>query len=891
MVCDRVVRPSADLQAWWGTMGVVAVCLLGGPVEAAEKPRPNIIFVLADDLGWSELGCYGNRFHETRHLDAMARRGMRFTQAYAAAPVCSPYRAALLTGQHPARVGIIDYLRPNSANALSTAHVTLPEMLARHGYRTGMIGKWHLTGYAHHGAEHEVKPASHGFAWDTAREVKGVGNGANFWPFVFRKQPIRWLDLSKNRLGEREYLVDRMNLEAVEFIARNKDRPFFLYLSHYATHSILNGKPKLVDKYRQKHKPGPSTRTRCYLCQDAGHEGDALHHWAADHNPHLAAMLESIDEGIGLIQSKLDELGLLDNTILVFTSDNGGETNVTSNAPLRGGKSQLYEGGVRVPMIVQWPGHTPASSQCDQPTVNLDFYPTLLEAAGIEPDKSHILDGVSTLASWHSPRTPIEREAIHWHYPLDRPHFLGGRSAGAIRRGPWKLIEFFDTGEVELYPVATDVSESRNMARARPELVAELRGALARWRESVGARRASPPMLVRPSRLVFADHFSDGQVSKRWFFNADWEAIEGRLQRADSGSRNTRIFARDLKYSDCLIRFDFQLQASNEIRLVTGGGGAYNAVVHITPEHFCIETGQDKRGPYFQHWHGECAYRFQPNRWYTMTVEFSGDRLAAHVDREHVAVAQHPILDRTRTYFAFQVDDQPAAIDNVQMFQASRVVESDEAWAHVADRSGRFPVTLPPKVRLLRARRTAHDRLYQTDATYRRLVLRVKELDKIRAKKYPRIYVTHKEIHQRYASRRKRLLAEDPRYKKLLFATYRAERAKDEFLVKRRPEVGRLPESRRKRALELLRQQFARDSGYKALVEAHQEAEVRLDQAYPDLFISDKQINADRDKRRRELKGDQAFREMEQTRAAAWNAREDYINKHDPSVKRLLQKS
>jgi hypothetical protein len=237
-------------------------------LEANEPNRPNIIFVLADDLGWSELGCYGNGFNETPHLDRMAKDGMRFTQAYAAAPVCSPYRAALLTGQSPARVGIVDYLRPNSANALSTDHVTLPEMLQRHGYRTGMIGKWHLTGYEYHGAEHEVKPRDHGFDWDFAREVKGVGNGANFWPYVFRDQTIRWVDISENRLGKQEFLVDRMNREAVDFVERNKDRPFFLYLSHYAPHSILNGKLELVAKYRKKHPPGKSTRENCYLCKD-----------------------------------------------------------------------------------------------------------------------------------------------------------------------------------------------------------------------------------------------------------------------------------------------------------------------------------------------------------------------------------------------------------------------------------------------------------------------------------------------------------------------------------------------------------------------------------------------------------------------------------------------
>ncbi len=462
---------------------LISLDVLHAADGVARPSKPNIIFVLADDLGWSELGCYGNGFNETPHLDQLAKDGMRFTQAYAAAPVCSPYRAALLTGQYPARVGILDYLRPDADNALSIDHVTLPEMLQRNGYRTGMIGKWHLTGYEHHGAKHEIKPRDHGFDWDFAREVKGVGNGANFWPYVFRGQNIRWIDIPENRLGENEFLVDRMNLEAVDFIERNKDRPFFLYLSHYAPHSILNGKPELVEEYRQKYSPGNSTREKCYLCKDQGHTGDALNHWAGDHNPHLAAMLESIDDGIGMIRAKLDKLGLADNTIMIFTSDNGGETNVTSNAPLRGGKSHLYEGGIRIPLLVHWPGKTPAGSSCHQPTMNVDFYPTLLEAAGIKADAAQTLDGISTFATWQDPGARLNRESLYWHYPLDKPHFLGGRSSGAIRQGDWKLIEFFDTSEVELYSLATDPSEQHNVAANHPDTVEMLKASLTEWRK------------------------------------------------------------------------------------------------------------------------------------------------------------------------------------------------------------------------------------------------------------------------------------------------------------------------------------------------------------------------------------------------------------------------
>jgi arylsulfatase A-like enzyme len=470
-------------------LGAAALALPGsmlpaqGAIEKGARAEPNIIFILADDLGWAELGCYGNDFNETPNLDRLSARGMRFTQAYAAAPVCSPYRASLLTGQYPARHGILDYLRPDSERPLSTKHVTLAEMLKRRGYATGIVGKWHLTGYAYHGSRNEVRPREHGFDVELANEIKGVGNGANFYPYIFRTQPVSWLNVRTRRLPEPEYLIDRMNLEAADFIERHRNKPFFLYLSHYATHSILNGKEELVAKYRKKHPPGPSSRDRCYLCQDAGLEGDPLNHWAQDHNPHLAAMLEGIDDGVGMIMKKLDELGLSKNTILVFTSDNGGETNVSSNAPLRGGKSELYEGGIRVPLIVHWPGKVPANTICREATVNVDFYPTFLDVAGIEPDPKQHVDGVSLLEVLRDPWSRLHRDVLYWHYPLEKPHFLGGRSSGAIRRGNWKLIEFYDTGELELYDVAEDMGEKNNLADKHPGKVTELRRQLAEWRK------------------------------------------------------------------------------------------------------------------------------------------------------------------------------------------------------------------------------------------------------------------------------------------------------------------------------------------------------------------------------------------------------------------------
>jgi arylsulfatase A len=442
------------------SMAVPGCTGVSGPVsDNIVAQRTNIIFILADDLGWAELGCYGNTFNETPNLDELARRGIRFTDAYAAAPVCSPYRAALMTGQYPARVGITDYLRPNDAKHLSTDHITIAEMLRRAGYATGIIGKWHLTGYANHGAR-EVPPGQHGFDETIISENRGIGGGSYFHPYHFNRQ-------IEKRLPGKEYLVDRCNLEAVEFIDRHKHGPFFLYLSHYAVHTRLVGKPELVAKNEKKPGAGKGNRAR-------------------RNNPHLAAQLESVDEGVGMIMKKLNELGLAENTVLIFTGDNGGEDRVTSNAPLRAGKSTLYEGGIRVPLIICWPKMVKPAGVCKTPTSNIDFYPTFLRFAGLRADSRQHLDGVSILPLLMNPNIELDRDILYWHYPLEKPHFLGGRSSGAIRHGSFKLIEFFDKGTVELYNLTDDIAEKHNLADKLPEKVTELQQRLTAWRKEIG---------------------------------------------------------------------------------------------------------------------------------------------------------------------------------------------------------------------------------------------------------------------------------------------------------------------------------------------------------------------------------------------------------------------
>jgi len=439
-------------------LGLLVLLFFSLGCSSDQPPKkPNIVFILADDLGWADVGCYGNNYNETPNIDELARQGMKFTQAYAAAPVCSPYRAALLTGQYPARVGIIDYMRWES-DPLSKNHVTLAEMLQKSGYKTGLIGKWHLTGYKDKGAKDEVYPTEHGF--DEAILWEKDKGDQNFHAWYNDKN---------------EYITDHLGREAVQFIERSKNQPFFLYLSHYAVHTWLGGKGHLINKYRFKNADGRYKR--------GGYE-DKIKIWKEQYvTPSLGAVLESLDQTVGMVMNKLDELGLSENTIVVFTSDNGGEEFVTSNEPLREGKSTLYEGGLRVPFVIRWPGKIPENTVSDFATCNFDFYPTLLEAAEITPDPGQKLDGKSILSVLKDPEFKTDRKTFYWHYPLEKKHFLGGRSSGAIRHGDWKLIEYFDTGEIELYNLANDISEKQNLTDQNTTQKDELYKLLEKWRK------------------------------------------------------------------------------------------------------------------------------------------------------------------------------------------------------------------------------------------------------------------------------------------------------------------------------------------------------------------------------------------------------------------------
>ena len=447
------------------------LALIGSDASGREAPtaRPNVVVILADDFGWADLACYGSRYHKTPNLDRMAERGLRFTDAYAACPVCSPSRAALLTGKYPARLNLTDWLpgrpdrpdqkllRPAIEQQLPAEATTLAAVLKRAGYATGHIGKWHLGGKG-------ALPQDRGFDVNIGGDEAGSPR-SYFAPYKNNKGVfIPGLE----RAPEGEYLTDRLTAEAERFIENHREKPFFLYLAHYTVHIPLKAKKDLVAKYKQG-KPGQQG------------------------NPIYAAMIESLDDGVGRILKKLDELKLSERTLVVFTSDNGGlcvaegpNTPATINAPLREGKGYLYEGGIREPLIVHWPSGVKAGSVCRTPVCGIDLFPTILDACGVK-NEGHI-DGVSLLPLLKGDE--LKREALYWHYP----HYSnqGGKPGAAIRAGDYKLIEFFENGRRELYDVKKDISESHNLMAEKPTIAEALGAKLTAWRKEVDAKEMKP---------------------------------------------------------------------------------------------------------------------------------------------------------------------------------------------------------------------------------------------------------------------------------------------------------------------------------------------------------------------------------------------------------------
>jgi len=445
---------------------LVSLSLVASGLAAPQ--RPNIVFVLVDDMGWTDLGCFGSTYYETPNIDRLASQGMRFTDAYAACTVCSPSRASILTGQYPARLHITDWIEghkrpyaklrvPDWTLSLSPDIPNLARVLKSAGYATASIGKWHLGPEA-------CYPDKQGF------DVNIGGTHRGQPPSYF--SPYKIPTLADGPAGE--FLTDREAAEAAAFIEKHREEPFFIYLPHYAVHTPIAAKPEIVEKYKAKQNKS-----------------------APQHNPTYAGLVESVDDAMGVILRKLEALGLSERTVIVFTSDNGGLLGCTSNVPLRAGKGSAYEGGVRVPLIVKWPGVTQPGSVCHAPVIGADFYPTLLAVAGVPAPASHPVDGESLVPLLRQ-AGPLTRDAIYWHYPHYHPG--GATPYSAIREGNFRLVEFFEDSHVELYNLKEDLSETRDLAAALPEKAAAMRRKLADWRTRVGAQLPRPNPEAVPER-------------------------------------------------------------------------------------------------------------------------------------------------------------------------------------------------------------------------------------------------------------------------------------------------------------------------------------------------------------------------------------------------------
>lgn len=454
------------------------------PKDKSTQLRPNILVILVDDLGWADLGYTGNRWYETPTIDSLAASGMVFTNAYASSPVCSPSRAALISGKHPARLNLTDYIPGNRHYGphkdqklashpfnlqLDLEENTLAEAFKESGYVTFFAGKWHL------GESDAFYPDRQGFDINIGGNKTGHPAGGYFAPY---HNP----QLVDGEAGE--YLTDRLTDETIKFIRKNKEHPFFAFVSFYTVHLPLQGKPEKVKKYETKFADMP-------YFEEGFHKVGKTYFKQSGNMPHYAAMVESLDENVGRLLRELKAENLLENTLVVFTSDNGGmatsdqpSTIPTTNLPLRAGKGYLYEGGIRVPLIFSWVGQISAGSSSDFPTSGTDLYPTLLAMTGLPPALAQHPDGLSLEPLIHGKE--LNERPLFWHYP----HYsggLGGRPSGAVRLGDFKLIEFFEEGTLELYNLKEDVHEAHNLAASNPEKVKELKGLMDTWRRDVAA--------------------------------------------------------------------------------------------------------------------------------------------------------------------------------------------------------------------------------------------------------------------------------------------------------------------------------------------------------------------------------------------------------------------
>ena len=458
-----------------------------------KESRPNVLIFFIDDLGWSDLGCYGSEFHLTPNIDRLAASGLKFNSAYSSSSVCSPTRSSLMTGKHPVRFGITDWIgasqkrrilvTPKNNSFLPKKEVTLAEVFKGSGYETAYFGKWHL------GSRDEDHPSFHGFNYH--RGVNKVGSpGSYYYPFrrnkKLPKKPLQPSDIPNfSNAPKDSYLTDLLSQEAADFIGKKSKNPFFAILSHYSVHTPIQARELDAKKYRQRmNKIDISAEIKTRKERESTTR-------ISQNNPEYAAMVESVDRSVGRVMNKLKEVGIIENTLVIFTSDNGGLSTLQRNLrsgpasclPLRAGKGWLYEGGIKIPTIISWPGKIAPDSLSDTPITTCDIYPTLLTSAGLINKSNQSFDGVDLTPLFKNKE--LKERSLFWHFP--HYHGSGNRPSSSIRKGLFKLIRWYEDGSEELYNLKTDLSEENDLSKVNASKRAELSNELSHWLKSSGA--------------------------------------------------------------------------------------------------------------------------------------------------------------------------------------------------------------------------------------------------------------------------------------------------------------------------------------------------------------------------------------------------------------------
>lgn len=463
----------------------IALLALLALSPAGAQQRPNFLFILVDDMGWADLEGYGSDLHRTPRIDALADSGVRFTNAYSASPVCSPTRASIMTGKHPAKLHMTVWreaakrpplnrplVPPITEDSLPHDEVTIAEVLHDAGYMTAHVGKWHL-GTA------EYYPQTQGFDYNVGGTLWGAPQ-TFFYPYS-GSQTFSGLRYVPHLGGgqEGEYLTDRLTSEAIRILRNERDKPFFMHLAFHTVHTPIEGKPAVVDSYKRVIR-------------------ESMRH----RNPHYAAMVQSLDENVGRVLDTLDDLGVADNTVIILTSDNGGYVNkfdgmqVTDNSPLRSGKGSLYEGGIRVPAIIRWPAVTQPGTESDTPISSIDYYRTILSMAGLPGDREHnrTVDGIDLTSLLRDPDHKPDRAALYFHYPH---YYATTTPVSALRIGHWKLLRYYEDSRIELYDLAEDTGEQRNLASERPEIASALKDRLEAWWDQMDVQHPKAALAER----------------------------------------------------------------------------------------------------------------------------------------------------------------------------------------------------------------------------------------------------------------------------------------------------------------------------------------------------------------------------------------------------------